>query len=63
MDKGHKQLLSAVLAKLNDIGFDSAKIWQDICECIVKSLLSVQPVLAHTYRSCQPCNVANNMCF
>jgi tubulin polyglutamylase TTLL6/13 len=26
-------------------------------------MISVQPVLAHNYRSCQPDNLQNNMCF
>ena len=35
----------------------------DIKDTIVKSLLVVQPSLAHTYRSCQPDDVENSMCF
>ncbi len=26
-------------------------------------MISVQPILAHNYRSCQPDNIQNNMCF
>jgi tubulin polyglutamylase TTLL6/13 len=26
-------------------------------------MISVQPTLAHHYRSCQPDNFSNNMCF
>ena len=32
-------------------------------DTIVKALLVVQPSLAHTYRSCQPDDVENSMCF
>ncbi len=35
----------------------------DIKQLIIKSLLTVQPSLAHTYRSCQPDDVDNSMCF
>jgi tubulin polyglutamylase TTLL6/13 len=36
---------------------------KDIKEIIVKSIISAQPFLAHQYRSCQPENFMNNMCF
>lgn len=63
MDIGHKRSLSSILLKLKELGHDSESIWQGICLIITKTLISVQPVLAHTYRSCQPDNLANNMCF
>lgn len=42
---------------------DTTLIWDKICDVIVKTIISVQPILAHTYRSSQPDNLANNMCF
>lgn len=60
---GHKRTLTAVLAQLQTLGHDSGAIWQQICELVTKTLISVQPVLAHHYRSCQPENYSNNMCF
>lgn len=45
------------------MGHDSELVWSKICDIVVKTLLPVQPVLAHHYRSCQPDNFANNMCF
>jgi tubulin polyglutamylase TTLL6/13 len=60
---GHKRTLTAVLAQLQTLGHDSSAIWQQICELVTKTLISVQPVLAHHYRSCQPENYSNNMCF
>jgi tubulin polyglutamylase TTLL6/13 len=63
MDIGHKRSLTAVFAKLKESGKDTELIWRSICDIIVKTVVSVQPVLAHTYRSCQPDNLANNMCF
>ena len=32
-------------------------------DIIIKTLISVQPMLSHTYRSCQPDDVDNSMCF
>lgn len=30
---------------------------------VIKTFCSVQPILNHHYKSCQPDNYANNMCF
>jgi len=35
----------------------------DIKQTIVKSLITVQPSLSHNFRSCQPDDVENAMCF
>ena len=29
----------------------------------IRTLVAAQPILAHHYKSCQPDNYANNMCF
>jgi len=63
MDIGHKRSLSSILNKLKEMNQDSDEIWTNICAIITKTLISVQPILAHTYRSCQPDNIQNNMCF
>ena len=63
MDVGHKRSLTSVLGKLREMGRDSEAIWRSISDMIVKTVISVQPILAHTYRTCQPDNLANNMCF
>ena len=63
MSQGHKRSLTSVLLQLKELGLDTTKIWSDICDCVVKTLISVQPILGHTYRSCQPRNISNDMCF
>ena len=63
MDKGHKRSLTSVLDKIEELGHDRDKLWEDIKDKIAKTLISAQPLLAHHYRSCQPENYANNMCF
>lgn len=45
------------------MGFDDNKLWADIEQIVVKTLLSVQPALTHYQRSCQPNDIAGNMCF
>jgi len=38
-------------------------LWDKICDLVIKSLCTVQSNLAHTYRSCQPFDITNSMCF
>eukprot|EP00304_Pavlova_gyrans_P010249 CAMPEP_0206046194 /NCGR_PEP_ID=MMETSP1466-20131121/17986_1 /ASSEMBLY_ACC=CAM_ASM_001126 /TAXON_ID=44452 /ORGANISM="Pavlova gyrans, Strain CCMP608" /LENGTH=472 /DNA_ID=CAMNT_0053421165 /DNA_START=1 /DNA_END=1416 /DNA_ORIENTATION=+ len=52
-DTAHKRLLSSVLARLRDEGEDVPLLQQQIREICVKSLIAVQPHLAHMYYSCQ----------
>lgn len=63
MDTGHKRSLTSILKRLDAEGHSSEAVWGQICELITKTLISVQPTLAHHYRSCQPDNFSNNMCF
>jgi hypothetical protein len=47
-----KRLASAVLQQVADqAGVSKASIVQDICGIVVKTLLSIQPLLAHTYHT------------
>ncbi|CAD8177128.1 unnamed protein product [Paramecium octaurelia] len=63
MDIGHKRSIKAVFGKLEEEGHDIKKLWQDMYEIFIKTFCAVQPILSHHYRSCQPDNYANNMCF
>ena len=60
---GHKRTLSSLreLFASHDIPF--GPIWDDISDLVLKTLCSVQPQLAHTYKLCQPLDVYNGMCF
>lgn len=51
-DVGHKRSFTYTLKHIESLGKDSKKVVADIEQTIVKSLLTVQPSLAHTYRSC-----------
>lgn len=44
-------------------GYDSAKLMSEIKDIIVKTLVIGQPYLSHLYRSCQPDDLDNSMCF
>lgn len=63
MTQGHKRSLTSTMKLIQEMGHDSAKLWTKIKDMIVKTIISGQPILSHHYKSCQPDNYANNMCF
>lgn len=62
-DTGHKRSLEFVWEYIEENGGDTEQVKEDIKVCIMKSLCSVQPYLAHLYRSCQPNDIYNDKCF
>jgi tubulin polyglutamylase TTLL6/13 len=62
-DIGHKRSLIAVYESLEADGVDVVSLKKEIAAMIIKTLCSAQPILAHTYKSCQPEDVTNGMCF
>ncbi|OMJ76038.1 hypothetical protein SteCoe_23175 [Stentor coeruleus] len=62
-DIGHKRSLSSTLSYLQEQGYDIEALMKSIEDIIMKTLCSVQPYLAHLYKSCQPEDYSNSMCF
>lgn len=62
-DIGHKRSLSFTWRYLREQGHDVDKLIKDIHGIIIKTLCSVQPMLSHIYRSCQPEDHGNSMAF
>ncbi|OMJ71358.1 hypothetical protein SteCoe_30443 [Stentor coeruleus] len=62
-EQSHKRSLSSILKKLEKEGRDSASLWDDICDIIIKTLLTAQPFLATSYKSAQSSDYYNGMCF
>jgi tubulin polyglutamylase TTLL6/13 len=62
-DIGHKRSLKSTYLQLQSLGHDVATLRQEISSLIIKTLTSVQPILAHLYRSCQPEDLENACCF
>jgi tubulin polyglutamylase TTLL6/13 len=60
---GHKRSITAVFKQMAESGSDIVKILAQINDIIIKTVISGQPELAHLYRSCQPDDVENSMCF
>lgn len=51
-DVGHKRSLTFALRYIDQMGHDSKRVLHDIKATIIKTICTVQPMLAHTYRSC-----------
>lgn len=62
-DVGHKRSLTSTMRQFAEQGHDVAALWARIHDMVIKTLCAVQPSLAHTYRSCQPDDPYNSMCF
>lgn len=62
-DVGHKRSLTWTLDFLRSKGCDVEALWSRICSMIVKTIVAIQPTLAHTYKSCHPDDPSNSMCF
>jgi len=60
---GHKRSWAAVCEYLQQSGHDVDALVAAIEDLVIKTLLAVQPSLAHCYHSCQPDDVENSMCF
>jgi len=63
MNVGHKRSLTSVYAYLKEQGYDTDLLRERINDMFIKAFISGHPVLSSTYRSCQPNNFSNNMCF
>jgi tubulin polyglutamylase TTLL6/13 len=50
----HKRSISSLFKTLKSQGKDVDKMWAEIKDLIIKTMLTVQPELAHSYRTCQP---------
>lgn len=58
-----KRKLETVYARLEKEGVDIALLKLKIADLIIKTLISIQPELLHSYRMCQPNDRTYNMCF
>jgi len=60
---GHKRSLKSTYVQLQTLGLDVSSLKMAISSLVVKTVASVQPVLAHIYRTCQPEDLENACCF
>ena len=64
-DAATKRTLTSILQHMeeNEKDFCSETMMEKIEDIAVKTSLAVQPALAHAYRTCQPDDLENSICF
>ncbi|XP_018426949.1 PREDICTED: tubulin polyglutamylase TTLL6 [Nanorana parkeri] len=60
---GSKRKLSTLWIWLENNKYDSNRLWEDIEDVIIKTLISAHPILKHNYRTCFPNHIAGSACF
>ncbi len=60
---GSKRRITALFALLKQQGHDVDKLWAQMEEVAVKTIISAQPLLAHYHRLCQPNDAYGDRCF
>ncbi|XP_054454377.1 tubulin polyglutamylase ttll6 isoform X2 [Anoplopoma fimbria] len=62
-DTGSKRKLSTLNKLLESISCNTDKMWNDIEDVIVKTLISAHPILKHNYHTCFPNHTTGSACF
>ncbi|KAI0235683.1 Tubulin polyglutamylase TTLL13P [Lamellibrachia satsuma] len=62
-EAGSKRRITTVNKWMRLNGYDVDKIWADIDDVIIKTLISAHPIIKHNYRTCFPNHVRGSACF
>lgn len=62
-DRGHKRNLAFIWDYLRKKNYSPEIVWTEIKKLALKTIISVHPSLQHNYKSCQPDDPYNQMCF
>ncbi|XP_023262611.1 tubulin polyglutamylase TTLL6 [Seriola lalandi dorsalis] len=62
-DTGSKRKLSTLNKHLESISCNTEKLWNDIEDVIIKTLISAHPILKHNYHTCFPNHTTGSACF
>ncbi|XP_072790104.1 tubulin polyglutamylase TTLL13 [Taeniopygia guttata] len=60
---GSKRKLSTLNAWMAEHSYDTSKLWADIDDIVIKTLISAHPVLKHHYQSCFSSHTTGCACF
>ncbi|XP_030353710.1 tubulin polyglutamylase TTLL6 isoform X2 [Strigops habroptila] len=60
---GSKRKLSTLNAWMTENSYNTTKLWEDVEDIIIKTLISAHPVLKHNYQSCFPNHTSGCACF
>lgn len=55
--------LSSFKKHMEDMSYDTEKMWTDIEDVIIKTLISAHPILKHNYHTCFPNHASGSACF
>lgn len=62
-DKGHKRSIVEFFCELSSQGFGMESVWKEIKKICVKTMLSIQPILKHSYNVAHTDDPYNQICF
>ncbi|XP_051530224.1 tubulin polyglutamylase ttll6-like [Myxocyprinus asiaticus] len=62
-DTGSKRKLSSFKKHMETMSYDAEKMWADIEDVIIKTLISAHPILKHNYHTCFPNHASGSACF
>lgn len=60
---GHKRSLTSIFKYLYSLGKDVNRIYMQIRQIIVKTIISAQPQISHIYKNCQPKEQICELCY
>ncbi|XP_010083998.1 PREDICTED: tubulin polyglutamylase TTLL6, partial [Pterocles gutturalis] len=60
---GSKRKLSTLNAWMTDNSYNTTKLWKDIEDIIIKTLISAHPIVKHSYQTCFPNHTSSGACF
>ncbi|XP_028287248.1 tubulin polyglutamylase ttll6 [Parambassis ranga] len=63
VDTGSKRKLSTLNKLLESKSCNTEKVWNDIEDVIIKTLISAHPILKHNYHTCFPNHTTGSACF
>ncbi|XP_064620214.1 tubulin polyglutamylase ttll6-like [Lineus longissimus] len=62
-EAGSKRRITTINRWWKENGYNVDKIWADVDDVIIKTLISAHPILKHNYRTCFPNHVRGSACF
>nr|XP_020665513.1 tubulin polyglutamylase TTLL6 isoform X2 [Pogona vitticeps] len=62
-DSGSKRKLSTFNNYMEQNGYETERIWKDIEDVVVKTLISAHPIIKHNYLTCFPSHTMWSACF
>lgn len=62
-NEAHKRSLNSLWNMLRIQGYNVPKLQKQIDDIVIKTIIVAQPSLAHIYKSCNPDDIENQLCF